>query len=109
MQNLLLDFMDDLCGDDGRQGGTLLRQLPVPPELAGRPYRELFDHVVLAHGSVPLGLYRGKAENPAWRLHYVSTHPAWEDLVGSDDKVFVLRAREGDDTTVGAAAPPVPR
>ncbi|GLI58482.1 hypothetical protein VaNZ11_000187 [Volvox africanus] len=89
-RNLLLDVMSELCGDDGRPQGTPLRQLPVPRELAGRPYRELFDALV-SHGSVPLGLYRSKSENPAWRLHYVSTNPAWEEVVSSDDKVFVLR------------------
>ncbi|GIM15032.1 hypothetical protein Vretimale_17907, partial [Volvox reticuliferus] len=89
-RNLLLDVMSELCGDDGRPHGTPLRQLPVPRELAGRPYRELFDTLV-SHGSVPLGLYRSKSENPAWRLHYVSTNPAWEEIVSSDDKVFVLR------------------
>ncbi len=82
--------MTELCGDDGRPSGTPLRLLPVPRDLAGRPYRELFDRMV-AHGSVPLGLYRSKSENPAWRLHFVSTNPAWEDVVSADDKVFVLR------------------
>ncbi|EFJ43388.1 hypothetical protein VOLCADRAFT_106827 [Volvox carteri f. nagariensis] len=93
-RNLLLDVMSELCGDDGRPQGTPLRLLPVPRELAGRPYRELFEAVV-ARGSVPLGLYRSKPENPAWRLHYVSTNPAWEDVVSRDDQVFVLRPAEG--------------
>ncbi len=57
-QNLLLDVLTELCGDDGRPGGALLRLLPVPRHLAGRPYRQLFEHVVVTHGSVPLGLYR---------------------------------------------------
>lgn len=83
--------MDELCGDDGRPGGALLRQLPVPPHLAGRPYRELFAHMLAVHNVLPLGLYRPKPENPAWRLHYVSINPAWADVVSAADTVFVLR------------------
>ena len=44
---------------------------------------------------LPLGLFRPKAENPFWRLNYVSTHPAWADIVEAGDRVFVLRPAEG--------------
>jgi hypothetical protein len=136
-QNLLLDFMDALCGDgpgetyggaegpdppahsppaddaaataspgsasagsdasseaSGGGGGTPLQLLPVPRGLAGRPYRELFDWA-LSRGALPLALYRSKPENPAWRLHYVATNPAWEDKLVADDGVIVLAQQGG--------------
>lgn len=48
-QRLLEDFMSELCRDAGGPGGALLRQLPVPPQLCGRPYRDLFQHLVDCH------------------------------------------------------------
>ncbi len=80
-----------MCGDDGRPEGAALRMLPVPPQLYGRPYKELFGHLLLVHSVIALGLYRPKAENPYWRLNYVATNPAWADVVESGDRVFVLR------------------
>ena len=48
-RRLLDDFMTELCGDDGRASGSALRQLPIPPSLYGRPYLELFEHMVQCH------------------------------------------------------------
>ena len=52
-RRLLGDFMTELCGDDGRAGGSALRQLPVPPSLYGRSYRQLFEHMVTCHNVSP--------------------------------------------------------
>jgi len=86
--------MTELCGDDpggSSPGGALLHQMKLPPGFAGRPYRHLFNHLVHCYGVVPLGLLRPKPENPAWRLTYVTTNPAWADIVRPEDRVFVLR------------------
>ena len=63
LQALLGQFLDELCGDSSsnsssRQGGALLRQLPVPAFLVGRTYRDLFEHMTKTVKAVPLGLYR---------------------------------------------------
>ena len=70
---MLTDLMEELAGDDGRAGGAQLRQLPLPEGMAGRTYGELFASLALTRKLLPLGLYRRKSENPAWRLHYVSS------------------------------------
>ena len=64
--------------------GSLLPLAPSTPALPPPPPQVL-----------PLGLFRPKAENPFWRLNYVSTHPAWADIVEAGDRVFVLRPAEG--------------
>lgn len=94
VQRLLPGLMTELCGDDGRPGGTMLRQIPVPPEWVGRTYLELFRHLSRDCGLVPLGLYRMKGENAAWRMAYVATNPGWADELQATDQVFVLRRRE---------------
>jgi len=40
---------------------------------------------------VPLGLLRRKAENRAWRLPYVATHPSPDTLLQLGDAVFIVR------------------
>lgn len=67
--------MEELAGDDGRAGGAQLRQLPLPEGMAGRTYGELFASMTLTRKLLPLGLYRRKSENAAWRLYYVSALP----------------------------------
>ena len=64
--------MEELSGDDGRAGGAQLRQIPLPEGFAGKTYGELFATLTLARKLLPLGLYRRKSENSAWRLYYVS-------------------------------------
>lgn len=44
----------------GDPRGAVLRQIPVPPNMLGRQYSELFRNLTLSHGLVPLGLYRAK-------------------------------------------------
>jgi hypothetical protein len=73
----------------------VLQQLPVPPHLVGAPYSHLVSHW-LSHRDplqryVPLGLLRRKAENRAWRLPYVATHPEPGTPLQPSDMVFVLR------------------
>ncbi len=92
---MLTELMTELAGDDGRPGGALLRQVEVPPALAGRTYGELVAHLALELQLVPLGLYRKKPENPAWRLSYVQTNPPAGERVLASDRVFVLRSRGG--------------
>lgn len=71
-RGMLTDLMEELAGDDGRAGGAQLRQLPLPEGMAGRTYGELFANMTLTRKLLPLGLYRRKSENAAWRLFYVS-------------------------------------
>ncbi|KAK9808990.1 hypothetical protein WJX72_007481 [[Myrmecia] bisecta] len=94
-QGMLTELMTELCGDDGRPGGALLRQIDMPPELANRTYGELFLQLSLQRKLIPLGLYRRKSENPAWRLHYVVTNPSWHERLEPYDRIFVLRERGG--------------
>eukprot|EP00951_Prasinocladus_malaysianus_P031175 scaffold297354_cov43-Prasinocladus_malaysianus.AAC.1 len=58
---LMVDVLTELSGDDGRPGGALLRQVPIPPELLdagedGGPatYRQLYDFLVTHDRMVPL-------------------------------------------------------
>ncbi|KAK9826205.1 hypothetical protein WJX81_007538 [Elliptochloris bilobata] len=88
---MLTELMTELAGDDGRPGGALLRQVEVPAALVGRTYGDLFAYLVLQRQLVPLGLYRKKPENPAWRLSYVQTNPPAQERVLASDRAFVLR------------------
>lgn len=72
---MLTDLMEELAGDDGRAGGAQLRQLPLPDGMAGKTYGELFANLTLTRKLLPLGLYRRKSENSAWRLYYVGLMP----------------------------------
>ncbi|KAF8071241.1 Kcnt2 [Scenedesmus sp. PABB004] len=91
----LQDLMTELAGDDGRPGGAMLRQLPVPPHLVGCTYRELVAALLSAPAPqdrhVALGLLRRKAENRAWRLPFVATHPDPDTVLQITDAVFVIR------------------
>ena len=61
--------------------------------MVGRTYGELVQALVGRKRLLPLGLYRLKAENPAWRLSYVAVgvHPS--EVLQEGDAVFVLRPR----------------
>ncbi|WIA32340.1 hypothetical protein OEZ86_003176 [Tetradesmus obliquus] len=91
----LLELLTELAGDDGRPGGAMLLQLPVPPHLVGCTYKELVAHFLQApqphKRHVPLGLLRRKAENRAWRLPYVATHPDPDAVLQMTDAVFMIR------------------
>lgn len=92
---MLTDLLTEFAGDDGRAGGALLRQIALPPEMVGRTYGELVQRLTLHRKLVPLGLYRRKSENGAWRLKYVATNPPWHERLEVSDQVFVLRERGG--------------
>ncbi|BDA48910.1 probable potassium channel subfamily T member 2 at N-terminal half [Coccomyxa sp. Obi] len=92
---MLTSLMTELAGDDGRAGGALLRQVDVGEDMVGRTYGELFAQLALQQRLIPLGLYRRKSENPAWRLNYTVTNPPWHERLEPADKVFVLRERGG--------------
>ncbi|KAK9831914.1 hypothetical protein WJX84_009658 [Apatococcus fuscideae] len=93
-RGLLTDLMAEMAGDDGRPGGALLCQIDVPEEFVGSTYGDLFRSLTLTRQLIPLGLYRRKSENPAWRLPYVSTNPSWMERLDHRDRVFVLRERD---------------
>jgi hypothetical protein len=73
----------------------MLLQLPVPAHLVGCTYKELVSHFLSSpqpqDRHVPLGLMRRKAENRAWRLPYVATHPDPDAVLQMTDVVFVIR------------------
>lgn len=74
-------------GDDK---GAVLRQIPVPANMLGQRYSELFRNLALSHGLVPVGLYRSKGgANGA--LSYVHTSPPPETVLKEGDKIFLLR------------------
>jgi hypothetical protein len=83
------------AGDDGRPGGAMLQQQPVPRHLVGCCYQQLVTHFLMhpdpLRRCVPLGLLRRKAENRAWRLPYVATHPHPRSLLQASDLVFLVR------------------
>jgi hypothetical protein len=83
------------AGDDGRPGGATLRQIRVPRDLVGQPYSALVRRLLASprpqERAVPLGLLRRKAENRAWRLPYVATHPSPDTLLQLGDAVFIVR------------------
>ena len=92
---MLMDLLRELCGDDGRPGGACLRQIAVPPDMVGASYGALWTKLALGRRVIPLGLFRRKSENPAWRLRYVVTNPPWHYRLEPHDRVFVLRERGG--------------
>ncbi|PSC70953.1 transcription factor MYB44-like isoform B [Micractinium conductrix] len=98
-EGLLIDLLAELSGDveDASAtcgAGAALQQVPVPAELAGRSYGELFMHLALSRRLVCMGLYRRKSENPGTRLSYVVASPQWSLTLEPSDQVFVLRPRE---------------
>jgi predicted RNA methylase len=92
---VLIDLLAELSGDkeEGPNGGAALQQVPVPLELVGRAYGELFMHLALSRKLVCMGLYRRKSENPGTRLSYVVCNPPWGEALEATDRVFVLRPR----------------
>ena len=92
---MLMDLLRELCGDDARPGGACLRQMAVPPALVGSTYGALWTKLALQRRIIPLGLFRRKSENPAWRLRYVVTNPPWHERLEAHDQVFILRERGG--------------
>ena len=67
------------------------RQIAVPPELVGSTYGALWAKLALGRRLIPLGLFRRKSENPAWRLRFVMTNPPFRERLEPYDRVFVLR------------------
>lgn len=49
----LLDLLAELAGDDGRAGGAMLHQVPVPLPFVGRTYGELVTALLLLDGTTP--------------------------------------------------------
>ena len=94
-RGMLTDLLTEFAGDDGRAGGALLRQIDLPQEMVGITYGEMVQRLTLHRKLVPLGLYRRKSENSAWRLQYVATNPPWHERLEISDRVFVLRERGG--------------
>ena len=90
---LLPDIMSELAGDDGRPGGAALRSVPVPPQLVGATYGQLFARFAGRRRLVPLGLYRRKSENATWRLSYVVTNPPPGTRLERGDRGWLARAR----------------
>lgn len=90
----------------GDPRGAVLRQIPVPPNMLGRQYSELFRNLTLSHGLVPLGLYRAKGgANGA--LSFVHTAPPPDTILKEGDKVFLLRpcvSKRNGKSAAGAAA-----
>ncbi len=106
MRSLLCRLLDaprlpallELMALGGTFGGCLL-SWPVPPQLRGKPYCALLEHLVRHANAVPLGLLRTRGKG-----QQVLTAPAAEDQVYAGDSVFVLAARWM--SSVGGAAPP---
>ena len=82
-------FLEALVATDGR--GPCLRQLPIPPQLDGRRYSDLFKHCA-AHGMVSVGLNRKKSrnENVAGLGRYSVCCPKPDTVLTPADRVFVL-------------------
>eukprot|EP00210_Caulerpa_lentillifera_P002585 g2479.t1 len=89
-KGLLVALLDEIC-HSSEFNGLMMDLLPVPEQFVGRSYFELFQYLTLRRCMIPLGLYRRKVENPAWRLHYVMTNPPGDELVLSTDRVYVIR------------------
>lgn len=88
-KGLLLALLDEIC-QNSSSNGLMMDQLPVPQQFVGHSYAELFQYLTIRRCMIPLGLYRRKLENPAWRLHYVMTNPPGDELMLSTDKVYVI-------------------
>ena len=88
VKGLLAALMSELCGSSR---GLMLVQEDVPETFIGRTYADLIQHMTLTKCMIPLGLYRKKVENPAWRLRYVVTNPPGDELLLPSDKVYLIR------------------
>lgn len=94
-KGLLIDLMTELAGDNEQPGGALFRQIPLPEGFEGRKYGDLVTYLALKRRLVPLGLYRCKSENPAWKLPYAMVSPPEGEILEITDRIFVLRERGG--------------
>jgi hypothetical protein len=70
-------------------------QIPVPRELVGKQYRQLFRELMSSHNMIPLGLLRGvnsafSAQYKGNAAPYAYTNPPSETELARSDKVFVL-------------------
>ena len=67
--------------------------MPMPPQLAGARYAEVFSHFVRLEALTPLGLFRtADAGRSADVVRYVCTNPPRNMLVRANDYLFVLGA-----------------
>lgn len=90
-----MDVLTEICGDDGRAGGSLLRLLPIPTAFVGRKYGHLAMQLMLERNLVPMGLYREISGNDEPEMQYVQTNVSWLETIRISDRVYVLRERGG--------------
>ncbi|OQR82442.1 Voltage-gated Ion Channel (VIC) Superfamily [Achlya hypogyna] len=72
-------------GNNGQ--ASAIDQIPVPLAFWGRSYNDLFDHMLLQHGTLCVGLYRARSA----AHHFAYVNPAPFTLIGPQDRLFVLR------------------
>ena len=82
--------MGELAGDNGRRGGAALRLINIPQGFVGTTYGLFMNYLLGRRQLLPIGLYRKKRENPAWRLNYVVTNPSSQEIIAESDQVYVL-------------------
>jgi len=67
-----------------------LRHIPVPSEYVGQAYHKVFQDLILNHGSLPLGIYRGVVDGKMNPQEYVVTNPTQMTTLRSNDHLYVL-------------------
>ena len=101
----LPELVEELLLGCGGQGCLL--QWPVPADLAGRSYGELFERFVTRFNAMPLGLLRA-GNGCCSPLPYVLTNPYSALRLAADDRVFVVAKAhpEGRPGLEHSTAPP---
>lgn len=89
--SLLNGTVEESSHDGSRNAVRVLQQVPVPVELSGSSYKQLFQHMVRNEGSIPLGIFgkRGNSER------IVVTNPPPTLEVQANDLLYVVDVSPG--------------
>tara|TARA_B100000959_G_scaffold274010_1_gene325313 strand:+ start:143 stop:2191 length:2049 start_codon:yes stop_codon:yes gene_type:complete len=71
--------------DDEDRNTCEVYQIPIPSEMKGKSYGELFLFLSIGYNIISIGLYRADDEDP-----FVFTNPAKDVLLNENDRIYVL-------------------
>eukprot|EP00959_Pyramimonas_sp_CCMP1952_P372899 7808959-Pyramimonas_sp.AAC.3 len=74
--------LEELVGGGPEKGGSLLRQIPVPPEFVGYRYRHLTRYLIMQRFLVPVALYRVKVRFTSYPVGRCKMPLEWHLISG---------------------------
>lgn len=86
-----MELITELTSSGNDKRNPLMDQIALPLGFEGETYMDLVIYLMLEKKMIPLGLYRKKSENVAWRLSYVVTNPPMDEILEPSDRVFIIR------------------